>query len=253
MGYNGLEREVFMMTKRVTKKTSQSILEELNLKFTQNISLSVEQEINNLTRVELKARKIAILGQIINEFTDLTITQKEIIPIFDEIFSDTITSIYLASCSLDKPAQIVLRRVLELGIALIYLWDLPSMFWEWKCHDGDLNYNDMIAYLTSNGYKTYIENLNLSFKGEAVFNSSSARKLYRCLSNTTHGKISTFESNLPSRFLHNIDDWKSHIELVENVVDLLFELWNKRFYNFIPEMERRTPSSKKTSKKIEGD
>ena len=80
------------------------------------------------------------------------------------------------------------------------MWDLPCKFWGWKNHDKDLNFNEMLEYLTDNSFKTYIENMNCNYKGEEIFNQSAAQNVYRRLSNTTHGKISTFESNLPLRF-----------------------------------------------------
>lgn len=221
---------------------TQDIFSELNVKFTHNLKISLEGEKEKSNRIELKVRKFPILGQIIRENGQLSSTQAELLAIFDEVFSDIITSVYLASCSLDKPAQIILRRALELGISIVYLWDLPCAFWGWKNHDKDLNFNEMVEYLTDDSFRTYIENINCNYKGQDIFNVSDARKLYRVLSNTTHGKISTFESNLPLRFSHNIDDWHSHLESVEKVEDIIMGLWEKRFFECLPELKKRTPS-----------
>jgi len=48
---------------------------------------------------------------------------------FDEIFADSICSAHFAACGLDLPAQMVLPRVLDLGVGAVYLWDLPHVFW----------------------------------------------------------------------------------------------------------------------------
>ena len=57
---------------------------------------------------------------------------------FDEVFADVVSSIYLSACGLDKPAQMILRRALEVGAATVYVWDLPHVFSGWKEHDEDL-------------------------------------------------------------------------------------------------------------------
>lgn len=231
------------MKSEIKAVESQDIFNELNAKFTNNLKISLNDEKENLNRIELKARKLPVIGQIIREKVEISSTQAELLVIFDEVFSDIITSIYFASCSLDKPAQIILRRALELGIAVVYMWDLPYVFWGWKNHDKDLNFNEMIEYLTDDSFRTYIEKINCNYKGQNIFNHSETRNLYRKLSNTTHGKISTFESNLPLRFSHNVNDWHYHLELVEKVEDIIMELWEKRFFDCLQELEKRTPST----------
>jgi hypothetical protein len=94
-----------------------------------------------------------------------------------------------------------------LGIALIFLWDLPCTFWGWKEHDNDLNFKEMIEHLSSDSYRTYIKNININYKDEEILHIIDARRLYRELSNITHGKISSFESNLPERFTYSLCDW----------------------------------------------
>ena len=216
---------------------NECLLIELHTKFSDNIMKSLEDE-NKHQALEFRAKQFALLGQIIKEDT-LDTTHLELYPIFDEVSSDCILSLYLASCSLDKPAQIILRRALELGIALVYLWDLPCTFWGWKSHDVDLNFNEMINYLTHDSYNTYIKSINPNL-GNALFNSTDARVLYRELSNTTHGKITTFETNLPHRFSYNTTDWKSHLNDVRRVEDIIHDIWWTRFSEYIPEFRSRT-------------
>lgn len=221
---------------------STKVFEELREKFSSNLKTSLTEKAEELHQVETKARAFAVLGQIISEDQNLSKSQKDITAIFDEIFADIVTSIYLAGCSLDKPAQLTLRRALELGIAAIYLWDNPAQFWGWKCHDKDLSFKEMIDYLNSDNYKSFIVLENLSSSNSYQFDVSQANKLYRILSNTIHGKITTFETVLPDCFNFNSNDWSAHLELVLKVENLLFGLWENRFEKAFLELEIRLPS-----------
>ncbi|MEF3352087.1 hypothetical protein PV403_02770 [Paenibacillus sp. GYB006] len=223
-------------------KKSVNIYNELHKKFKVNFTKSLENEAELLARVEIKSRSFAILGQIISQEHTLEQHQKEIIPIFDELFSDISIGIYFAASSLENPAKIQLRRVLELGIAVTYLWDLPHVFWGWKQHDFDLNFNDMLEHFSKDGYKTYVRTVNSSYKDEDVLQFKQARKLYRILSNTVHGKITTFESNLPKRYSYQDEDWKRFLEMAEEVEDILFDLWNKRLVKYTPELIKQVPA-----------
>ncbi len=218
------------------------VFTDLNVKFNKNLKLSLVKDVEKISQAELKARAFAIIGQILRERPNLSQSQKELVDIFDELFADSIISLYLAGCSLDKPAQTLMRRVLELGIAVMYLWDMPHQFWAWKCHDKDLNFNEMIDCLNSSGYKSFVLTENPHFSGESLFDINEAKKIYRKLSNTIHGKISTFESVLPDRFSHNDSDWQEHIKLVTQVQDILLKLWKNRFNDIFIELEKRLPA-----------
>ncbi len=221
---------------------STKVFRDLQDKFENNLRFSLLENLEKLSQVELKARAFAILGQILRESPNLSRSHKEITAIFDELFTDVVISIYLAGCSLDKPAQTLLRRVLELGIAVIYLWDMPHHFWGWKCHDKDLNFNEMVECLNSASYKTFVASENTNFSDNSLFDINEAKKIYRNLSNTIHGKISTFESLLPERFTYNKPDWEEHLELVIRVQNLLLQLWKHRFNDVFQELEKRMPS-----------
>lgn len=216
------------------------VLLQLNEKFSESLKKCLVADTDAFNAVEIKTRSLAVLGQILSEEVEvLAPHQKEMLPIFDEVFSDIIVSIYLSGCSLDKPAQSVLRRALEIGVAAVFLWDQPCAFWDWKKHDSDLNFNDMLEYLSKSRYKTFLKSLHADYQNEDLTDFKMARNLYRCLSNTTHGKITTFETLLPERFSFNEEDWKYHISLVSQVVDVVVGLWEKRFYNAIPTLHEK--------------
>lgn len=221
---------------------NETIMEKLNLKFASNLMRCLKEEVEHLAGVERKTRLFAALGQVLAESPDLNPHQKELVPIFDEVFSDVTISLYLAGCALDKPAKIILRRVLELGIGVIYLWDLPHMFWGWKCHSLDLNFKEMIDHLSKDHYRTFLKSISKEYKGEDICDFKQARQLYGLLSDTAHGKIGTFESNLPDRFAHNQADWLNHLKSVEQVEDILLDLWQKRFPMALLEAKSKLPA-----------
>lgn len=215
------------------------IFGKLMAKFAANLDQSLKISIPQLSGAELKARACAEVGRILSQSQGLTSTQREITCMFNEIFGDLVCSLCFAGCALDRPAQMVLRRVLELGIGTVYLWDLPHVFWGWKRHDHDLNFNAMLQHLTSDEYKTYISFANPRFSGTQLLDQAEARKVYRDLSNAVHGKLSTFESLLSDRFTHTQKDWQAHLALTQTVEDLLLELWKNRFQ----EVEQDLPSA----------
>ena len=207
----------------------EKLLLELESKFKGNLEQSLSQNKDCLDRLFIKSRAISEIGVILKEIDDIRNYQVEILKIFDEIFADIITSIYFAGSALDKPAQMVLRKVLEMSVAIIFLWDLPHVFYAWEKHDQDLNFNEMIKHLTDKGYISYL-NDSISLNDTSQFlKVEELQKIYRKLSNTIHGKISTFETSLNDRFQHNDSDWSDHLSLVETVLDEIISVLLKRF------------------------
>jgi hypothetical protein len=194
-----------------------------------------------IDKVELHARCFTTIGKLLDS-RSVTVTEKEICKIYDEIFADTICSLYLAGCGLDKPAHAVLRRVLELGMAAIYLWDLPHAFWAWKNHDADLTFNEILEHFSSSGYRSFVAATTTpSTLPDPLFDFSLARREYRSLSNTIHGKISTFETTLPNRFSHTDSDWTEHVERTERIESLLINAACVRFPWLEAELKKAEP------------
>jgi len=205
------------------------VFRRLHTKFGVNFDLALKAHSPALKAVELRARAISSVKQILASIQTISATQREILTVFDEVFADVICSLYLAGCALDKPAQMVLRRALELGIGVVYLWDMPHVFWGWKCHDYDLNFNDMVEHLASVSFKSYVDSCDPHSPPGDVLETAATNKVYRILSNIVHGKITSFESQLQDRFNHTTTDWDAHLELVKTVEDLLLNLWRRRF------------------------
>jgi hypothetical protein len=205
------------------------VFHRLAAQFAQNFDLAFASSVPEINRVELKSRCISTVGHLLRDKCAVSNTQKEISAIYDEIFADCICSIYLAGQGFDKPAQLVLRRVLELGLAAVYLWDQPHLFWGWKEFDVDLNFTEITECLSSQSYLSFVASENNTAAPVQIFDVSLARREYRALSNTIHGKIKTFESSLADRFRHSSADWKSHLARLEGVQDILLDIARGRF------------------------
>ncbi len=223
-----------------------TVFRDLNGKFSDNLNSSIRFSAETLCSVELKARALDAVGRILSQTNTITPAQREILPIFNELFADVISSLYLAACALDKPAQIVLRRVLELGVAIVYLWDLPHKFYGWKQHDHDLNFSEMVDHVNAPQYVTFVKSANSSFNGSTIIEVSEAKRIYGSLSDTVHGKISTFESVLPDRFKFTKEDWQTHLSLVDTVENLLLKLFQNRFHDVNSSIHKQFPQIART-------
>ncbi len=218
------------------------VLTKLGTKFNENLQKATKAADTTATKADLFARAIAEMGEILREDTQLPAAQKEIATIPDEVFADMVLSLYFGACGLDSPAHSVLRRALELGIAVVYLWDLPHCFWGWKSHDADLIFGDMVDHLAKPQYKSYVASLNSSYQLRDIFEYSEARRLYRLLSNTVHGKISTHAAQLPNRFQFDTNSWHSHCALVNRVGAVILDSFRSRFFHSGPELLKRLPA-----------
>lgn len=223
----------------MVKPKINEILESLHQKFGDNLKSCLSENIAILNEVEIKAKGSYILGELINKDITISETQKEITKIYPEIFTDLTVSIYLASCAIDNSPKILMRRVLELGIAVVYLWDLPFKFWNWKKNDdynNDLSFKEMLDYLNNAGYIDFINQENGSFLTDFI-NKSSVNKIYRELSNVIHGKSDNFESSNPDRFKHKKEDLLLVLNYALTTENILLSVWKKRFPEHFSQME----------------
>jgi hypothetical protein len=206
------------------------IMRSLHAKFNQNFDTALREKHPLLAKAEMKARAVSEVAEVLRASPNLTKTQSEILTIFDEVFADLVTSIYLASLALDKPARMLLRRALELGVAIVYLWDMPHLYWMWKTHDTDLSFKTMLEHIADPKYKSFLTADNASYGDDDAIDAGQANSVYRQLSNVIHGKLKEFESTTPDRFVHTPMDWDSHLALACVIENLLLKLWKCRFH-----------------------
>jgi hypothetical protein len=225
---------------------------ELNRKFSSNLELALVRERELTIFVETQARAIPVVARILEKSSGITDWQKDALCMFDEIFADITCAIYLSACALDKPAQTVLRRALEIGIATVYLWDLPHAYWGWKESDEDLTFNEMLEHMSNSGFGSLVKHQNPHFSDNQLFDISRSRVIYRRLSNIVHGKMMSFESTLPDRFQHKESDWRGQLETIADVEALLLQMWNNRFRCVSENLELEFPQLRMKGTKEHG-
>ncbi|HMQ70716.1 MAG TPA: hypothetical protein PKC58_17200 [Ignavibacteria bacterium] len=227
-------------------KGPRDILIELNHKFNGNFNDWSTLQNHRLEKSFIGLHCIVAVGEILNECKSSK--HHEICcKIYDEIFSDGVSAIYLATNAMDKPANILLRRILELGLAAIYLWDMPHIAFSWNDHDQGLNFKEMINHVNSKGYISYINNENNTKIKSELISASRSQNIYGKLSDIVHGKIATFESSLPERFKFVEEEWNQFIDLFEEVICMLVKTFMLRF-NISKEIYAKVPQAKKEFK-----
>jgi hypothetical protein len=137
-------------------KSPKEIMRELRDKFNGNFDEWLSLESDNLQLSFAYLQIISTIGQTLKERSTMK-HHNVCCLIFDELFADTVSSFYLASCAIDKPALVILRRVLELGLAAVYLWDMPHMANAWRKYDQDLSFSEMLKHVNSEGYRSFVE------------------------------------------------------------------------------------------------
>jgi hypothetical protein len=218
-----------------------TIHSDLHKKFEDNINKAFEEEIPQLDEMEIKARAIFYFGEILESDSSITDSQKEVAKIYNELFTDFTIASYLSCSGIDNGARIVLRRILELGIATVYLWDLPEKYWNWRNYDdygSDLNFKDMLDHVNNRGYIDFINNENSSEETNLV-NKDRLNKIYRELSNVIHGKSKTFESSEESSFEFQKADLESLATYTLKIQNNLISMWRKRFPSQFEQLENQ--------------
>jgi hypothetical protein len=206
-------------------KAPKEIMGELHEKFVDNFIEWKKTDDDRLERVFISLQCVAATGEILSKRSNSK-HHDICCEIYDEIFSDGVSAIYLASISMGKPAKTLLRKILDLGVAALYLWDMPHIAHSWNNHDHDLSFSEMLNHINSKGYIAHVNSVNSDFVDNELLPNKRLQKIYGDLSDIVHGKITTFESSMPDRFKFVESEWHSFIDLIEEVVSTLF----KAFY-----------------------
>ena len=224
-------------------KAPKDIMIELHKKFDDNFNEWKNVENVKLDRTFIFLNGTAAVGELLRNKS--TSKHHDICcKIYDEIFSDGASALYLASISMDKPANIVLRRILELGVAALYLWDMPHMAHSWNSYDQDLSFTEMLNHINSKGYLEYVgfEN-SITIKNE-LLPGKQLQKIYGNLSDIVHGKITTFESSMPERFKFVEQEWVEFTTSIEEILEVLLKAFITR-YDFQDQILNQVPKIKK--------
>ena len=79
------------------------LLAELNTKFTDNLTIFVPAAQSTCRQIDIGARAIAALGDIVSAQKGLQPHQTDISLIFHEVFSDMVLTVYFTACALTIP------------------------------------------------------------------------------------------------------------------------------------------------------
>jgi hypothetical protein len=203
------------------------LLLKLHEKFAGNITASIADP-GTYANTEIRLRCLPAVSDLLVAGSN-TPHQRELLTLFDELFADGTASLYLSAAGLQMASRMVLRRVLEIGVAVVYLWDLPHEFWGWHSHDKDLSFKRMLTHLTDDQYKTFVLRDGAALAGDSMIDAAAAESLYGALSDTVHGKYAQFSVPLLQRFQFSSTEWHNHVVLVNDALRILIALYESRY------------------------
>ena len=218
------------------------ILRRLHLKFSANLDSALTIENSNLAVIEIKAQALGQCGPIMAQLEPITAATPYLAKVAEEVFADVVSSVYVASIGLVRPAHMILLRALELGVAVIYLWDLPHLFWGWKDCDQDLVFSEMIDHLEGKNYRAFLTRAISLPNDRPILDGKSFRRIYRIASNTTHGKLATHKVVSGDGFDHDETEWTGHMALVDEAITQILSLWFIRFPKLSADISLAVPA-----------
>ena len=104
-----------------------ALLTTLNSRFASNLNAMDAEVLRLLEVVDLNSRAIdGAADQLKRSYSGDSIDQLECAHLIEEIFADLSQAMYLLAIGLVVPARMLARRALELGLAIVYMWDLTE-------------------------------------------------------------------------------------------------------------------------------
>lgn len=208
----------------------QDLLGALHDKFGHNLKEAVDVSTAPLLEeIDLNSRIIsAFQVALIKEYKE-DAHKTGCAEILDEVFSDFAIAMYLNSIGLIVPARMSTRRALELGVSVVYMWDMPQEYWGWKKCDQDLSFSTMVSHLNSSGYCEYIKQSSKGARGSCFCDQTNFQRLYRILSNTVHGKFADLPALAPERFSTITNGLLEHLQLIVETQNAVISLLFGRF------------------------
>lgn len=232
------------MSTHAPRQPVTDLLDSLHANFGKNISSLDAPAIALIDEIDLNSRIIDGIRMALQVEYCVTDFQKNLSnDLLDEIFSDFTTAMYLLAVGLIVPARMSARRAFELGIALVYMWDLPHEYWGWVKCDCDLSFSNMVNHLNSNGYLAYLSNNPQYPVTETICEQAVFQGFYRKLSNTVHGKVDGLPPLAPDRFVAEKNGINKQLELICEVQDSIISLLLSRFSGIKSEIEKNFPQA----------
>ncbi|MDL1888330.1 hypothetical protein FBQ96_01875 [Nitrospirales bacterium NOB] len=214
------------------------LLQALHSKFSINFSQS-QPSLPLADHVERQARMLSDVAEQLRCEAGQSNHQSALAGYLDEIFGDCMCALYLASCGLCVPAQMLLRRALELGLTVVAYWDSPVDFWKWREHDGDIRFTELCSYLEAPAYTTFLRHQRNGATVDLRPPLSELFPLYRDLSNVVHPKPRNFTTKPGGGYSFKHEEFVRTVQLSENVYQVLLNLMIERFPHLVTNQGRK--------------
>jgi hypothetical protein len=225
------------------RQTTTDLLDSFHASFGKNIKNIPQDTISLFDNIELNSRIIdGIRATLLSDYCEKDNQKKNCAEILGEIFADFTLAMYLLGIGLIVPARMSARRAFELGLASVYMWDLPHEYWGWKTHDTDLSFSTMVTHLNSVGYLAYLAKIH-ERPTEVICEKTDFQRIYRELSNTVHGKSEGLPKLSPERFTAEKNDIAKHLQLAKEAQDTIINLFYGRFFKLKEKMETSFPQT----------
>jgi hypothetical protein len=207
-----------------------ALLTALHSKFATNLNDLDREVIALLEIIDLNSRAIdGAAGELQRRHSADDKHKLQCTQLIEEIFADLSQAMYLLAIGLVVPARMLARRAFELGLAIVYMWDLPHEYWGWAKHDEDLSFSKMVNHLCSPRYLTLISSIQNKTPPDWPCTSVALQALYRRLSNTVHGKVEGLPPLSPERYSPNIKNVGEHLKLLAELQRTILDIWCARF------------------------
>jgi hypothetical protein len=225
-----------------------NLLCTLHENFSRNVHAIGTETCSLLETIDLNSRIISEIRSILSaDYCDNEGQKRICEEILEEVFTDFSLAMYLCAIGLIVPARMSVRRAFELGLATVYMWDLPHEYWGWRHRDQDLSFSAMVAHLNSVGYLEYLSQLQGIESVSSICDQAKFQSIYRELSNTVHGKISGLPPLSPERFAPDRNGLEKHLKLTANAQEVVIRLLYGRFRGLEPRIEAAFPQIKRAS------
>jgi hypothetical protein len=224
-----------------------TLLTTLHSKFAANLDVLDGDVIELLEIIDLNSRAIDGAGNELQRLHSGDDKHKlQCAYLIEEIFADLCQAMYLLAIGLVVPARMLVRRAFEIGLAIVYMWDLQHEYWGWAKHGEDLSFSKMVDHLCSSGYLTLISNVQEKSPPDWPCTSTALQALYRTLSNTVHGKSEGLPPLSPERYSTNMNNVGEHLKLLIKIQEILLKIWCARFGGIKEHLSKEFPKAMRT-------